>query len=304
MSKTSFPAIQHLLRAGILAGVALFFTGCFNYTEEMWLEEDGSGRLSAEMALNMDALKNFGGTSNAAPSMAPTPPAGFSEAELRAKMEGKKGIHILKVENTQTATAVSARWELTFDSLADLAALESETAPGAVTATPIPGPNGLYNGVVTWKKEGGTLRFTREIGENTAGAPATDSMSMGLATMMFAGTNLTFTTHFPAKVEHTSGIILEDGKSVRWVIPLTQFISGGRQTLTAEVAKPGLPWLWIGVAAFVAVDTLVMALVLMWVVKRQQDRADKTAAAVAASNLTPAPIETPLRTPDDDFRPR
>lgn len=298
MISFSRPDLSRILRSTVLMALVLILTGCFNYTEEMWLEEDGSGRMTSEMTMNLDALKNFGSglgnNGSVTTSTTQTGPNGFSEAEMRAKLEGKKGIRLIKTESTQTDTGFSVRWELEFDSLADLAALE-EHESGSMA-----GANAAFYKGLSWTKSGGKMQFQRTIGDDSASAAGPDPMSMGLATMMFGNSNMTFTTHFPGAVNLTSGTKLEDGKSVRWVIPLAQM--GTRQVMTAEVEKPGLPWMWIGIAAFVMVDTLIVALILAWIVKRQ-DQMKKAKSAAAEATEPAAPPQT-LRTPDEDFRPR
>jgi hypothetical protein len=286
----------------VLALWALLLAGCLDYREEIWLEKDGSGRMNAQLTVNLGGLDlpPGSGNGNASESFGT---GGLDGEEFRRKLEGQDGIRVLTVESTREAGKYGLKWAVAFDSLAALKALDGPgpSAAGNEGSLNFQGDTGQLIGDISWKEAGGKRIFSRGVGEDPAGGVT--PMGVGMAGMMFAGAGLEYTVHFPGQVETTNGTLLDDKRTVRWNVPLTQLMVG-RTTMTAEVKSgPDIPWLWIGIGVFIVVDLIVTALVLAWAFKRRREQAS-TPVTAAAPPPHPQPQPPGLRSRDEDFRPR
>jgi hypothetical protein len=286
----------NLLLAGVTLWICLLLTGCFTYNEEMWLKEDGSGKVTSEFVINLEsALGGLPGLSGGATPPMPSPQeTGLDAEQMRRDLEGQKGVRVVKVETTDGPGKRRVFLELEFDSLADLAALKSPEGSS--------GPGAELWKNIAWKEVDGKMKFERALTPGGAFGGSSDPASMSMAAMFFGNASMNYKVHFPDKVLSSNGLPQQDEKTAAWSIPLTQLLAGSAPMLTAEVHKPGLPWMWIGIIAFLIFDGIIMAAAVIWALNRGKSRV--TAAVPNTAAATPPPAQPSLRSPDEDFRPR
>lgn len=205
----------------ILFSTVLLMTGCYHYTEETWLRENGSGKMKMEIALN-EALMNMASESN---NEEP-----FSENKVKNTFKGKKDIKLLSTKSFNKDGNRVIQMELEFKSLKALEALNNSE------------DNSSFIGKMTMaKNKKGQVIFTRVLSMNSGGSTnGTDSeFADQMMASIFANYNWKYSIHFPYKVisaNTADSHINRKTNTVQWEIPLSS-IAKKPQQMTA-VLRP------------------------------------------------------------------
>lgn len=218
--------------------------GCINYSEETWLNSDGSGKIAMEISMSEQLLAMMAGQSNADP---------LSPEELTKSFKGVKGIKVGEVKTYHKDGNQIAAVNFEFSSLEALNNIKSGS-----------GTPGFLGKISFTKNKKGQLVFNRtidkmELGETDSG----DALSGQMAAAMFSSYSWKYTIHFPSKVISANTgneNINAKTNTVVWEIPLSAFIQNS-QVMTATLAAPS-PWLTIFIimAALLVVAVLVLAI--------------------------------------------
>jgi hypothetical protein len=228
----------------LLLLLPVLLIGCINYSEETWINDNGSGKISMEISISEQLLEVMAGQSNADP---------FSPDELTKSFKGVKGIKVGEVKTYHKDGNQIAAVNFEFSSLEALNNIKSGN-----------GTPGFIGKISFAKNKKGQLVFTRTIDKMELGEADSDNALSGqMAAAMFSSYNWKYTIHFPSKV-----ISANTGKenintktnTVVWEIPLSAFIQNS-QAMTATLAAPN-PWfhIIIIVAAILVIAVLALAI--------------------------------------------
>jgi hypothetical protein len=228
----------------------LLLVGCINYSEEAWLNADGSGKISMEISTSQQLIALMSQQGNGNP---------FSQEEVAKPFTGVKGIKLGEVKSYPKDGNQVAVVNFEFSSLQALQSVKDGN-----------GAPGFLGKISFTKNKKGQLIFSREIEKmklgNTADAEQTDSdsdLAGQMSAAMLAGYNWKYKVHFPASVVSANTAkenIDARTNTVVWEIPLSS-IAQGSQTMTATIKAP-FPWLTmiIIVAALFVIAALVLVI--------------------------------------------
>lgn len=235
----------------VLLSLAAASSGCIAYEEELWLNADGSGRMSFEVSMSeaVMALANNPGA-GAAPA--------FSMDQLQTDLAKREGV---TVEESQTFSRSGKRVlavKLRFSSL-DF----TKEAPAAGLSGS-PGSPNLFGAIQIGEDESGNLVLSRTIGplQQTDAVPSDDALAKSMeeaVQAMLANYAWKYTVHFPSKVirANTAGSYIDQASNtVTWEFSLASLMSTPG-TMNATVANPVPQWLrfvaGLGPAAYAAI---------------------------------------------------
>jgi len=199
----------------LLLSFVLLLAGCIEYSEELWLNADGSGR----MVMKIGTEESLGEMDDSEPP--------FDEEEIVETFSHTDGI---TVNSSKSFNSDGMDWveiDISFGSFDALNQVESEEESGMI---------GIFN---LEPGEPGTMVFTRNISSGDTG-DTSDEDDFGAAMMesMFKGYKWTYKTHFPDKVMEantTDDKIDEETNTVTWSYTLMA-VSKKPQTMRAVFA--------------------------------------------------------------------
>lgn len=235
--------IRHLL--SILLLIPLFiFSSCIEGEEEIWIHQDGSGKIRAHYTLPSSALITIGSTSQ------------YID-QIRAIDESEPGLNITNLSFERVKADLVFDLEFTFDSLQDLADLTMES-PSSGDGSGEDSDSGLENlsfilGDISLKFEDMTPSYDRKISFTALRDQLPKSINL-------RDSSCRYTLHLPAKIKESNAHqISEDGKSATWTFLLKDNLDHPiEMKLKSELPIPW--WAW-------AVAALVI-LLLLWILWR------------------------------------
>ncbi len=237
----------------------ILLVGCINYSEETWLNADGSGKLSMEISTSEQFAALMAGQSNRNP---------FSQKELEQPFKGVKGIHIKNVKiNHQNGDIVSTV-TLQFNSLEALNQIRNGNSSPS------------FLGQIRFSKDKkGRLIFTRTIdkmtlsqGKENNETNSNDDLAGNISGALLSGYHWKYTVHFPSKVisaNTSKDNILAQNNTVIWNIPLSDLVKSP-QIMTATLKAP-LPWLLL---SFIVAGLLVILVVLTVTILKSKTKSE------------------------------
>lgn len=190
-----------------------FLVSCLNYTEELWIHANGSGKVHATIAINSELAGQA--TSGRAT-------ADEVEDELEKMLAETRGA---KVESYQSFVQGNERvWDFVihFDDLKNLKPVLDKAS----------GTMGSVFGNFEIEKKSGLTTITRTVdlsetrvtrASDATGNALAKTLGSLLASAMFSGYSLEYTVHFPSQILTANSLqIGTDKRSVRWRFPLAQ----------------------------------------------------------------------------------
>jgi hypothetical protein len=259
------------VRTGVVLLCALL-AGCFEYNEEIWLNDDLSGRCDIELKLSEAFIKTAKDRSREEP---------FSQAAYRKRIGATPGLKLtaLKAHSRKGAKYVSA--SVTFDSLCKLRALGS--AAQSVD---------LFGAMKFGPDDKGQLVFSRAVAPRTDAAEGGSETDSSLASYRWRST-----VHFPRKVKQSNAMhgLAPDTSSVTWSFTLAKLLEEP-QTMNAVLAPaPTLLSLQLVLACAGALVLLVVLIVVLVMrkmkMKRLMDEIDRGVSAVPPVEDVERPTE-------------
>ena len=236
----------------LLLLVPLFLIGCVNYSEETWLNSNGSGKMSMEISISEQfvAMMTQEGSSNP-----------FSQKELAKPFKGVKGIKLGEVKTYHKDGNQVVAMNFEFESLKALQNVKSSD-----------GTPGFLGKITFTKNKQGQMVFKRTIEQTNMGqsdpTEQTDSengldsdLQNQMSAAMFSGYYWKYTVHFPSKlINATTDTIDKKTNTVVWEIPLSD-LSTKSHVMTATIEAP-MNWsiIIIIAAAFVFIAALVVVI--------------------------------------------
>ncbi len=225
----------------------ILLVGCINYSEETWMNADGSGKLSMEISTSQQFAALMAGQSNRSP---------FSQKELERPFKGVKGIRLKSVKLHHRNGDIVSTIIFQFNSLEALNQIKNgDSSPS-------------FLGQIRFSKDkNGRLIFTRTIdkmtlspGKENHETNSNDDLAGNISGALLSGYSWKYTVHFPSKVisaNTSKDNILAQNNTVIWNIPLSDLVKSP-QTMTATLKAP-LPWLLL---SFIVAGLLVILVVL------------------------------------------
>jgi len=240
-----------LLRRGLrLVGALLavgLLGGCIDYDEEMWLNDDLSGRVSMVISVSEEMVKGSTGFEK-----------DLSEAGVRRDVERLPGVKLEAFESFREAGKVVAKLRIIFDSVEKLTRHER----GAGESSPL-----SLLGSLNLREEGRKWVLERTVGalpETKAQSTGSDLFAKGLGSLLFSKNHLAYKLHLPGEIitansQHLNG----RERTIEWNYTLAQAMREP-PVMRAEWKKP---FPLMPVAA-----TLILAGVAVAVFARRRDR--------------------------------
>lgn len=224
---------------------ALVLGGCIEITQEVWINGDGSGRMTMDLGLSEQLLSMAG-------SGGEDPLAKFREQAKKTKAELQKDPNVSSVAITERKEGGDQHfvYDVQVKDVTRLRDVESRLS----SSGPL-GEDGKVRDKGEFKIEkqpNGRLLFLMRLQtpkQDGKGGKQADALARGMAAAMFGNRAVTIRLHAP-KIADTNGTLDDQKTTVEWRIPLVDLISekAGRE-LRAEVEMPsGVPWLWIALA--------------------------------------------------------
>jgi hypothetical protein len=248
----------------VLALTSLLLSGCFSVTQEMWINADGSAKISIDMGMSKSLLDLAGADSDPL-------------AEFSAQFQGSE-----LYKNVTTRT---------YDGEGDLRHIVVEFEvdsfekyilnPGSST------DQSLNTNATLTKLENGNYKFVQNVaGSGSSGMDTMDADTQKMMRAMFEGKYWTTRIHVPQVVSSngTGG-----GDMVEWKIPLADMMLDNKPIeMTLEYSlTPGTPG-WLLPAILIAVGVIVVAVVVFLLLRRRKS-APKMAAVPPYAQFSQAP---------------
>jgi len=236
------------LGLAVVLAASLLFTGCFEILEEIWVNNDGTGRIKIDIGVSeaMMSMGNGEGDDSTFSSL----DADFQ----KTKEEVEKNPKIKRIDFKQYTDGGMKHFVFDVE-VNDLSALndfqrivyagKDSSEEGAEKGMP------LENSDLTIEKKDGKIVFVRTIGEKTAdqevgqmaesdtsgqdsSGKAVEEMGNAMAGAMFGNYNYTVRLHAD-NISTANGKIDDQKKMVEWKIPFGQLVTGKHKELRAEI---------------------------------------------------------------------
>ena len=262
------------LSLAIVLFVSLFFAGCFEILEEVWINNDGSGRIKIDIGIS-EAMMSMGTSDSSANTF-----ADLDKDFQKTKEEVEKNPKIKRVDFKQYSDGGMKHFAFDVE-VRDLSALndfqkivysseKKDTAKEASAEQGMP----LENSELTIEKQNGKIVFVRRIGQKPAtedtstsaegdsAGKAFEDMGKAMAGAMFGNFSYTVRLHAD-NISSTNGKLDDQKKTVEWKIPLGELMTGKHRELRAEIVPAGGNMvMWI-VAALVILGVVVGVVTMM-----------------------------------------
>ncbi|MCE5250958.1 hypothetical protein LLG96_12130 [bacterium] len=214
----------------LTAAVAVLCSGCVEYTEEIWFNEDMSGKIRMDIVIDekLAALsEQEGRTDNV-----------FSETGIRNRFSNIEGVKLIEAgARTEGEKRVSA-CTLMFESLDALGRISN-----AKKETNFLGDFYIAHG------DSGRVAYTRTI-------VMSDDAKSQLVDQVLKGYTWSYTVHFPGKilgVDRTANFIDKDTNTVTWVYSLADLTKKPRTMKVVFTPRTHIDYKAITVAGIVFV---------------------------------------------------
>ena len=235
--------IRHLLSIFLLLPLFIF-NSCIEGEEEIWIHQDGSGKIRAHYTLPSIALASIGPTSQ------------YID-QIKAIDENEPGLKVTSLSFKRVKADLVFDLEFTFDSLQDLADLTME-APSSGDTNGEDSSSSLENmsfilGDISLKFEDMTPSYDRKISFSALRDQLPKNINL-------KDSSCRYILHLPAKIKESNAHqISEDGKSATWTFLLKDNLDQPiEMKLASELPIPW--WAW-------AVAALII-LLLLWILWR------------------------------------
>jgi hypothetical protein len=230
----------------LLALLALLtLTGCLDILEEIWIQADGSARVTIDIAVPkslLDLLK----------AKEKEPFADLRAKAQAAEAELKKDPDVVKFEFREFDDGGQYHliYELTVKDATKLGEVQSRAMARAAESRK--GADAKDFGFHIERTSGGQYVFTQRLGEPKAGTEDGESpedavkskLAQQMAQAMFANNYFTVRVHGPAILE-TNGRLNEQKDMVEWKYNLAALMGGAEKTELRAVVQAAPPyWLW------------------------------------------------------------
>jgi hypothetical protein len=207
--------MKRILLGLILLTSILAMTGCLNYSEETWLNQNGSGKLKMEIAIS-EAFMSMSGQNGEVP---------FSLEKMQQSFKGAKGVKLISSKSYNKNGNRVMELMIEFKSLKSLEAWMSRDNQS--------GDPGFIGKTTMTKNKKGQVVYSRVLAFNTESASPSKkgdqddpNAAMGEEMMsgLFANYVWQYTIHFPYKVisaNTANNYIDRKTNTVRWDLPLS-----------------------------------------------------------------------------------
>ena len=188
---------DNLMKKLLLVTVAVLFSGCVDYTEELWLNEDMSGTIKMDIVID-EKLATL--TEQERPDNI------FSEGGIRSRFSNVRGVELVGAEAHTEGDKRVSTCTLKFDSIESL-----KNISNAKKETNFLGDIFIAQG------DSGRVTYTRTV-------VMSDDAKNKMVDQILKGFTWTYTVHFPGKilgVDSSANFIDKDTHTVTWVYSLT-----------------------------------------------------------------------------------
>ena len=184
----------------------MLLSGCLDYTEEMWLNADLSGRAAMTISMREEMVKGTTGLER-----------DMSEEGIRRDVERIPGVKLESFESFRDAGKMIAKLRLKFDSVEKLTRHESSVSD----SSPI-----SFLGAIVVRKESGKVVFERTLRampEARSDSFGKDLLAKSLGSLFLSNNYLTYKLHVPAElITANSQRIDGANRTVEWKFTLAQ----------------------------------------------------------------------------------
>ncbi|WP_395746293.1 hypothetical protein [Prosthecobacter sp.] len=208
--------------------LALLLSSCLDYEEEMWLEDDLSGKVTMTVMVS-DTLANFAEAGSDQ----------LSIEKVRQMIAGTEGLEVEETksfrENGKQVSQVTIRFE-DVRRLTWLATSSKEPA--------------WVIGTIDVEKKDGRMKLRRTLGpfttEATSGSRQQNALARGFSGLLLGSYSLTYTLHLPHEPLNADSMqVSRKSNTVRWRFPLGQLAtSTGTMSTEWEAGGGGSAWVW------------------------------------------------------------
>jgi len=233
----------------------LLVLSCIEYEEEMWVNNDGSGKI--KMKISMPKFLSEYETEGEGISS-------FDGENVKKKFEEIDGLTLIDSKSYEEDEKNVIEMVVKFDSFEILAKANEEE------------DNKLFIGDIKMEKDGdGRIVFKRTVSMEDSSKSEADKESEKLMAAMFGQYKFSYIVHFPNKVieANTSDDNIDQKlNTVKWTFPLTSIISAPQEMVAtldaAEGANDRFNWLTIGIG--VVIVFILISIISMVVKKRKK----------------------------------
>lgn len=277
-----------------LIAVALLFVlgaccGCFEYSQEIWVNKDYSGRIVADFGVSeqMTALSGMGGFD-------PLQKLRDGYAENKAQLEADKNVQSTSLTERSDGGYHYFTFDVSFKDITKLgdAGRALEPKPEALGED---GPQRMPPFEIA-RTDKGDVRLHMALGEMAARRPGEgdpfSGMGEAMALSMLSGRYFTVTLHAPGPITG-NGELSEDKLTSTWQYSLGELMGGKSPSadIEAEIDMPN-PLLKLLLAAGIALGVIAIVLIIAGLARRRKPPV-KPEYATAAPPAPQPPADVP-----------
>ena len=209
------------------AASALLLASCMNFSQDIWINKDGSGRMVLDIGMSkqmIEMAKNFG--EQGADAKDP-----FDTAAQKKEIEANENVKSVKVTEKEVGEYKHFIYDIEVKDVTKL----DEMQKGVLENGPAGGGGGgegPENEIKVQKLANGNYKVTAEIKGDDADE-GIDESALAMAKQMFGDNALTIRVHGPP-VKHNGKL---EGDAAVWSLKLIDMATGAKVDVEAEV-KP------------------------------------------------------------------
>ena len=213
-------------RKRILGAVAaaLLCGSCFDLTEEIWIEADGSGRIRLDVGIDGETYEMIASMGGEDPFEIEA-----KSAELEAQIAANPNFTGGKVEAYEEGGSHHMVWEI---EVADITQLTSDDLRKLTEDGEGGGSDDDLGGEFSITKTAGGFRFHQEMEDMNADTGEADAMAQAMVSQMFGGHYFTIRVHGPGFESHNGTSAADD--YVEWRFALDELMTGDVELLDLE----------------------------------------------------------------------
>lgn len=207
--------------------LALALASCINVEQDIWINEDGSGRVKMDMGVSKQMMEMVKGLGEGAEGADP-----FDTAEQKKKLEANPNVKSVKVETKEGEKFTHFIYDI---ELKDITKLD-EVQDGLFEDGPVGGGGeGPESDLKIVKLDNGNYHISAKLEGDTppAGEGGPDEAALAMMKQMFGDSAFTIRVHGPP-VKHNGKL---EGDAASWSLPLVDLATGETLEVDAEV-KP------------------------------------------------------------------
>jgi hypothetical protein len=221
--------LKLLLKRCFPVVLALLLSSCLDYEEEMWLENDLSGRVTMTVMVS-DTLANFAeaGTDQ------------LTMEKVRQMIAGTDGLEVEETKSFRENGKQVSRVTIHFEDIHRLSWLASSSKEPAWVI-----------GAIEVEKKDGRVKLKRTLGpfttEATGGSRQQNALARGFSGLLLGTYSLTYTLHLPGEPLNADSMqVNRKNNTVRWRFPLGQLATSTATMSTEwEADEGGGAWWWL-----------------------------------------------------------